>query len=44
MQNKKYIDRWGDIWERISYRRVRRIKDGNIGGWFLGKGLDEIIK
>lgn len=35
----KYFDRWGDVWVRIGLHHVVRSKDGNIGGWFNGKGL-----
>lgn len=34
----KYLDKWGDLWDRQGDYVVRR-KDGNIGGWFNGQGL-----
>ena len=39
----KYIDIYGDVWERISKTHVRRLRDGNIGGWFYGQGLSMIM-
>lgn len=36
---RKYIDEWGEIWVKISWHKVLRISDGNIGGWFNGEGL-----
>ena len=37
--HKKYKDKYGKLWVRISKHLVIRISDGNIGGWFNGKGL-----
>ncbi len=39
---RKYEDRYGDVWKRTSDTTVRRVSDGNIGHWFLGKGLNLI--
>lgn len=36
---QRYVDRDGDEWVRLDCLTVRRIHDGNIGGWFNGKGL-----
>lgn len=41
---RRYIDAWGDIWERRKMAKnicVVRLKDGNIGGWFDGEGLEQ---
>jgi hypothetical protein len=35
----KFKDRYGDVWERTDAFTVRRISDGNVGGWFGGQGL-----
>lgn len=44
---KLYIDEYGERWVRIenAFGReyIKRISDGNIGGWFDGKGLAEWI-
>ncbi len=36
---QKYQDKMGEIWERINRSYVRRLSDGNVGGWFYGDGL-----
>lgn len=38
-----FLDRDGDTWERTDDNFVRRLRDGNVGGWYGGKGLKEII-
>ena len=38
-QKMKYIDKYGDIWVKISKTHVKREKDGIIGGWYNGDGL-----
>ena len=39
----QYVDKWGDTWRLIRDKygelAVQREKDGNIGGWWNGKGL-----
>jgi len=42
---KKYHDQYGQVWKRyLSKNReyIYRVSDGNIGGWFDGKGLTAI--
>ncbi len=36
---QKYLDKWGELWEKINDWQVRRISDGNLGGWQNGNGL-----
>lgn len=40
----KYIDKWGEVWQRIDKFYVKRISDGNVGGWFNGQGLIPVLK
>ena len=40
--SKHYIDIRGDIWIRINKGYVQRVRDGNIGKWLDGKGLEEL--
>lgn len=35
----EYCDKYGQRWVRIDYFHVKRISDGNIGGWYNGQGL-----
>ena len=39
---ERYRDKWGDIWERFDLEYLRRVRDGNIGGWFHGQGLTRV--
>lgn len=34
-----FKDRDGDFWVRTSEFLVLRLRDGNVGGWFNGRGL-----
>lgn len=36
-----YFDQDGDIWERISDTQVKRLRDGNVGAWQNGYGLQK---
>lgn len=38
--SKQYIDEYGDIWVKLDDYYVKRLKDGNIGTWQDGKGLE----
>lgn len=39
----RYVDKYGDEWERVGDElTVTRLHDGNVGGWFNGKGLREV--
>lgn len=40
----KYKDKWGELWERVSETHVRRISDGNVGGFFGRQGLEVIVE
>jgi hypothetical protein len=39
---RRYVDRDGQLWERLNEDYVRRLSDGNIGLWDSGKRLTEI--
>ena len=39
---QRYMDKYGDLWIRQGNIYVVRLSDGNIGGWFKGKGLNEL--
>lgn len=34
-----YLDQYGDDWKRENCDYLVRLRDGNVGGWFRGKGL-----
>lgn len=36
---QRYTDKWGEVWTRTDCCHVRRNRDGNVGGFFDGKGL-----
>jgi len=40
---RKYTDRDGEIWVKRDDVYVVRVRDGNIGGFFQGKGLTEVV-
>lgn len=39
---QRFVDKHGDTWVREGANHVVRLSDGNIGGWFDGKGLIEV--
>ena len=40
--NDAYLDKWGESWHRICKHLMVRDADGNIGGFFQGKGLTKV--
>ena len=40
MIGTRFTDIYGDMWIYIGQELVKRLKDGNIGGWHDGKGLE----
>lgn len=41
---QRFVDKYGDIWVRQGDYHIIRISDGNIGGWFDGKGLSPLTQ
>lgn len=39
----RYKDEWGEIWEVIDRFRVKRVKDGMVGGFYDGQGLNRLL-
>lgn len=40
MSEPIYLDKFGDEWIFIGGNTVKRLRDGNLGGWWNGKGLE----
>lgn len=42
MKKERYIDNYGQVWVKVDEYYVRRERDGTIGVWDKGIGLQEL--